>query len=66
VFLAPVVAVMLNGCFLHSAEVQKVHRLLREVVPAAVAQLLPVAPAHYKDKEINDRPGKASFLSLLW
>ena len=63
---APVVAVVLSVCFPHFAEVLKVQKILTEVVLVAVAQLIPVVPAHYKDREISGRPGEVPFLSFLW
>ena len=63
---APIVAAVLGGCFPYFPEVLKVHRLLREEVPAPVAQPLPVVLAHYQDRETNGRPGKVPFLSFLW
>ena len=61
----PVVEAGLSECFRYSPEVLKVHRLLEQAVPAAVAQPLPVVLAHYQDKVGNGKPEDALYLSFL-
>lgn len=46
---APSAAAVPDECFPHFAEVLKVQKILTEVVLVAVAQLLPVVPAHSSD-----------------
>ena len=56
--LAPVVEAGLSECFPYSPEVLKIHRLLEQAVPAAVAQPLPVILALCQDRvkwEIKER-----------
>jgi hydrogenase maturation protease len=58
------VAAVLSGCFLHSAEALRVHRLLEAVAPAPVAQPLPVVLVRYQDKVTKVGKMKTLILGL--
>jgi hypothetical protein len=61
VSLVPSVAVVLNVCFPHFAEVLKVQLLLMEVVPAAVARRPAAVPAHYEVRRVRTRDNEGSY-----